>query len=847
MGISSKVANSTHSPLYLALQQALYPSTKKTVGGILVMSLAATGLSAQAQTLELSDLDGTNGFVINGVAEGNQSGVAVSGLGDINDDDIDDLIIGANGVNANSGASYVVFGSTQNYTTPLELSDLDGTNGFTIPGIDPNDGAGAAVSGLGDINDDGIDDFIIGASTANPNNIASGESYVIFGRSQNFPSSLDLTALDGSDGFVVNGIDLFDQSGVSVSGLGDVNDDGVDDLLIGAFFASPNGNSLSGESYVVFGRSAGTSFPATLELSDLDGSNGIMIHGIAVNDLSGGAVSGLGDINDDGIDDLLIGANGANNGSGHGASYIVFGRPNSDPFTSPLDLSTLDGTDGVVLNGIAADDLSGGAVSGLGDVNGDGIDDLLIGANGANSFTGESYVVFGRPNSSPFTSPIMLSSLDGSNGFVIQGIAEGDQAGIAVSGLSDFNNDGINDLLIGASSAGPNGDFSGESYVVFGRPTGSPFTSPLALSALDASTGLVIRGVNASDFSGNAVSNLGDVNGDGGNDLLIGAFTASPNGSGQSYVVFGAPATDSTPDTFTFTNFTDVALSTQQTSDAITVTGINLPATISVSNGTYEINNSGVFTEDPGIVENNDIVRVRHISAAAFDTPTDTTLTIGGVSDTFTSTTIAADTPLDFTFIDVSNVPLLSEQTSNAIIVSGISGTTNISVTGGFYSINGAAFTSAPGMVNDGQNVRVQHIAAASFSTPVDTELTIGGVSDIFTSTTLAEDTVPEVFTFVDISNVALASLQTSNEITVAGINSPADISVNGGSYSIDGGTFTLLPGMVENGQTVRVRHTSAAILNTSTATTLTIGGVMDTFTSTTVIGDLIFEDQFED
>ena len=134
----------------------------------------------------------------------------------------------------------------------VELSALDGTNGFVINGIDEFDISGFSVSAAGDVNGDGIDDFIIDARSAGPNGNASGESYIVFGSNDGFSASLELSALDGTNGFVINGIDASDSSGFSVSAAGDVNGDGVDDIIIGALFADPNGNTSAGESYVVF-------------------------------------------------------------------------------------------------------------------------------------------------------------------------------------------------------------------------------------------------------------------------------------------------------------------------------------------------------------------------------------------------------------------------------------------------------------------------------------------------------------------------------------------------------------------------------------------------------------------
>ena len=489
----------------------------------------------------LSTLDGSNGFILNGIDERDSSGASVSGAGDINGDGFDDLIIGALGAGPNgnnlAGESYVVFGGDQGFGASLNLSDLDGSNGFVLNGVAMFDFSGRSVSGAGDINGDGIDDLIIGASGADPNGSGSGESYVVFGSDQGFGASLNLSTLDGRNGFVLNGIDQFDSSGYSVSGAGDINGDGIDDLIISATGADPNGNS-SGASYVVFGSDQG--FGASLNLSTLDGSNGFVLNGIAGGDGSGRSVSGAGDINGDGIDDLIISATGADpNGNSSGASYVVFGSDQG--FGASLNLSTLDGSNGFVLNGIAAYDFSGRSVSGAGDINGDGIDDLIIGASSADpngNSSGASYVVFGSDQG--FGASLNLSTLDGSNGFVLNGITAYDTSGSSVSGAGDINGDGIDDLLIGAPYADPNGNSSGASYVVFGSDQG--FGASLNLSDLDGSNGFALNGIDQFDSSGRSVSGAGDVNGDGVNDLLIGAAgNASFGGdfTGESYVVFG--------------------------------------------------------------------------------------------------------------------------------------------------------------------------------------------------------------------------------------------------------------------------------------------------------------------
>ena len=124
-----------------------------------------------------------------------------------------------------------------------------------------------------------------------------------------FPASLDLSGLDGTNGFRLDGVAAGDFSGFAVSNAGDVNGDGLADLLIGAYVADLNGSALRGELCGLRAEHRQTGpFPASLELSDLDGTNGFRLDGVAAGDRSGFAVSGAGDVNGDGIADLLIGA-----------------------------------------------------------------------------------------------------------------------------------------------------------------------------------------------------------------------------------------------------------------------------------------------------------------------------------------------------------------------------------------------------------------------------------------------------------------------------------------------------------------------------------------------------------
>ena len=402
------------------------------------------------------------------------------------------------------------------FPAAIGLETLDGGNGFRLDGHDYDDRSGWSVAAAGDVNGDGFGDLIVGAYRGDqvfPSGIAnSGESYVVFGKAGGFAASLDLATLNGGNGFRLDGIGEYDESGKSVAAAGDVNGDGFGDLIVGAAQADPNGNSYAGESYVVFGKAGG--FAASLDLASLDGGNGFRIGGINAGDHIGSSVAGAGDVNGDGFGDLIVGATFA------GKSYVVFGKAGG--FAASFDLAALDGGNGFRLDG------SGSPVAKAGDVNGDGFGDLIVGA----LFAGK-YVVFGKAGG--FAASFDLAALDGGNGFRLDG------SGGSVAGAGDVNGDGFGDLIVGDHFAAPNGN-SGPGRAMWCLARRAGFAASLDLATLDGGNGFRLDGVNAGDESGRSVAGAGDVNGDGFGDLIVGAHLADPDGpynAGESYVVFG--------------------------------------------------------------------------------------------------------------------------------------------------------------------------------------------------------------------------------------------------------------------------------------------------------------------
>jgi hypothetical protein len=424
----------------------------------------------------------------------------------------------------------LVFGRASFNSKTVDLNSLDGSNGVKFYGRDAGELSGYEVSGAGDVNGDGFDDILIGAPVADVTLGDQGRAYLVFGKASFGSGIFELSSLTGNNGVAFIGIGTHDNLGRAVSGAGDVNGDGFDDFLLGAEWSDQK-TVDAGQVFLVFGRATFSS--ATILTSSLNGNTGVIFNGIDAYDHAGASVAGVGDINGDGFADIIIGANYADPRGDAGETYVVFGRASF--LVSPFNLFNLDGTNGFIINGINAGDESGKAVSGGADVNGDGFADILVYASyydpiGLVNYGG-TFVVFGKAS---FSSGFLeLSALDGTNGFALYGATQAqavsEKFGARFAG--DVNGDGRPDILVGDRWADPNGKSNaGGAYLIFSIPTGSRNGE---LRSIDKGLpGFTIYGDVGGIISGYSVSNAGDFNGDGIDDVLVSAHWAAPQGLG---------------------------------------------------------------------------------------------------------------------------------------------------------------------------------------------------------------------------------------------------------------------------------------------------------------------------
>lgn len=364
-----------------------------------------------------------------------------------------------------------------------------------------NDVAGYSVAGAGDINSDGYADLLVGSHGDDSDTSRTGSVYLVLG-----PVSGETNLSTSYAKF--NGEAAGDITGFPLASGGDINNDGYDDILIGACRES-SASSWAGAMYVVLGpASAGT-----MSLSTADAK----VTGEEAGTYLGFPVASAGDLNSDGYGDVLTAAHmESTGGTRAGAAYLLSG-----PLSGTMSVTTATAK----FIGENSWDYAGNSLAGVGDVDGDSIDDILISAyleDTGGSDAGAAYLILG-----PASGEIDLSSADAK----LTGEYSGDHAGYLVGKAGDINADGYSDLLIGAYNSDAGGTDSGAAYVVLG-----PVSGTNSLSTATAK----LTGEAASDYAGYSVSGA-DINNDSYSDILVGAYYNNNAGSdaGAVYLVNG--------------------------------------------------------------------------------------------------------------------------------------------------------------------------------------------------------------------------------------------------------------------------------------------------------------------
>ncbi len=502
------------------------------------------------------------GATIGGANADDKTGFSVAAAGDVNDDGIADLIVGApnadNGATADAGKATLVFGGRHLQASTATVPHIDYIGEATL------NLAGSAVAPAGDINNDGYGDFLIGAPGASTN---AGRAYLVFGdpnMDELAPATLNLSQLAACAsptlcGIVFTGQASGHKAGAAVSAAGDVNNDGFDDLMI----AAPSFTLTVGAVYLIYGPLA---TPGTIALSTVGSTTaGLRFEGEAFGDNAGTSISSWPDFSGDMIDDLLIGAPGGDvrdefgtTISNAGFVYAIHGgSANLVPVSGRIALNRVangqpNQVAGTVFLGEDPNGQIGRSVTGETDINGDGVNDVVFGGN---------QVAWVIPGDGPKTTsgstttkqqPTLTGgTLRSANGldarsqfsawFYVAGV-DGNLGGVSVGSAGDVNADGVDDLIIGAGGVDlPGKADAGKAYIVFGsrqQPGGEVLLSDIGVTV----PGVVVEGFEPGDDLGRAVGGGMDVNGDSVDDALVGApfadsLAATPPNAGEAYVI----------------------------------------------------------------------------------------------------------------------------------------------------------------------------------------------------------------------------------------------------------------------------------------------------------------------
>lgn len=475
------------------------PHFKKTISIIVGLFLTSSFVNAASFSL---------GTFIQYTGEGayDAAGTALA-FGDINGDGYEDVLIGAPKTSSSSTslpAVYLSYGRSDRLLGgSLSFSRITKFEGEFV-----DDSTGAQMA-TGDINGDGFDDILIASRNHDAEGTARGLVSLVYGRRR----PLESVSLSDSSVVEFTGEADYYRLGDSIA-TGDVNGDGYDDIFIGSQRSDEDGSCCySGAGYLIYGQAD------ALSSIDMLDPRVVRIAGDANYDYGGFAVA-VGNIDGDGYEDLLFSAPYHRVSSGtEGIVYLIRGN------STQLNSMSVNDADVISFSGESSGDLAGYSL-GIGDVNADGFDDILIGAIGndeGGTGAGAVYLVYGQ-------SSLTSRSLSDSSIVQFTGKAAGDQTGRYTISLGDINGDAFDDVVLSGWYNDDTGNNSGAVYFIFGQ------SEPLSSLGLSDSTITQFTGEAEQDYAGRTVA-VGDANGDGKADVLV-AATGNDEGGAEAGAVY---------------------------------------------------------------------------------------------------------------------------------------------------------------------------------------------------------------------------------------------------------------------------------------------------------------------
>jgi hypothetical protein len=404
-----------------------------------------------------------------------------------------------------------------NFPIVKSFQKISNTEGTFTGTLDVNDYFGSSVASLGDLNGDGITDLAVGASGDSDGAAFNGAVWILFMNKDGTVN--DYQKISDTEGNFTGTFNGGDNFGGSVVSLGDLNGDSVKDLAVGT-----SGDSYKGAIWILFMNKDGT-VNDYQKISDTEGN---FTGTLDYFDYFGSSVASLGDLNGDGITDLALGAWGDDDGGdSKGALWILF--MNTDGTVN--DYQKISDTEGDFTGTLDNNDLFGSSVASLGDLNGDGITDLAVGASSDSDggiCKGAVWILFMNTEGTVND----YQKISDTEGNFTSTLDSGDNFGSSVVSLGDLNGDGVTDLAVGASSDSDGGTQKGAVWILFMNTEGTVND----YQKISNMNGYFTGRLDDYDYFGSSVASLGDLNSDGITDLAIGAYNDADGGPGKGAV-----------------------------------------------------------------------------------------------------------------------------------------------------------------------------------------------------------------------------------------------------------------------------------------------------------------------